>query len=441
MGEFIHTPSLLAGLSLAASGLGIFLLLLYNRMQRDHLLDALRLEQAAEKRLFLENQLKELREQQESLGRKNLQLERDNIGLEALVHETRTIAGERQRLFAQVKEQMEEDFQNLSRKVLSEQGQQLQQQHASGLENVLLPMREQLNGFRQRIEDVYERESRDRIGLVKEIEQLKNLNERISRDAVELTQALQGDNKLQGQWGEMVLERLLEDSGLRRGREYDCQVSHRDEQGRRKQPDVIIHLPEKRDVIIDSKVSLKSYLAACQSGDPQTRQGHLDEHLASLGNHIRGLSKKQYQDLPGLVTVDFVLLFIPIEGAFQAAVTVQPDFLSRAMRKGVVISSPSTLLAILRTIHHLWRLDDQSRNSITIAREGGKLYDKFVGFVDAFNEVGQRLNQAQQSWQLAEKRLASGRGNLIDRAEKLRELGVQPGKELPVQEKSESGHS
>ena len=326
---------------------------------------------------------------------------------------------------------MEDDFGNLSRKVLAEQGRVLRVQHTDGLETLLLPVRDQLDGFKKKVEDVYDRETRDRVSLIKEIEHLKNLNERISRDAVNLTQALQGTNKLQGQWGEMVLERLLEESGLRSGREFETQVSIRDEQGKLKQPDVIIHLPGKRDVIIDAKVSLNSYLEACRTGDADKQELHLKSHLASLQKHISGLSSKQYQQLPGLTTVDFVLLFIPVEGAFQAAVTGKPDLLSQAMRRRVVIAGPSTLLAILRTIHHMWRLDEQGRNGLVIAKEAGNLYDKFVGFVEAFTEVGIRLDQAKQSWQMAEKRLATGKGNLISRAASLKKLGVQPGKELP----------
>ncbi|MEA2115846.1 MAG: DNA recombination protein RmuC [Thermodesulfobacteriota bacterium] len=427
----MHGPSLLLGLCLGAAAMGIILLVVYNRVQRSHLLLSLRMEQSLKNNRRLEDESGQLHRERNNLREQNHRLERDTIGLEASLRETRTIARERQQLFEQTSRQMEDDFGNLSRKVLAEQGRVLRDQHADGLKGLLLPVRDQLDGFKKKVEDVYDREFRDRVSLIKEIEHLKNLNERISRDAVNLTQALQGANKLQGQWGEMVLERLLEESGLRPGLEFETQVSIRDENDKLKQPDVIIHLPGKREVIIDAKVSLNSYLEACRTGEAEKQELHLKSHLLSLQKHISGLSSKQYQQLPGLTTVDFVLLFIPVEGAFQAAISKKPDLLTQAMRRRVVIAGPSTLLAILRTIHHMWRLDEQGRNGLVIAKEAGNLYDKFVGFVEAFTEVGTRLDQAKQSWQVAEKRLATGKGNLINRAAALKKLGVQPGKDLP----------
>ncbi|MCI5191087.1 MAG: DNA recombination protein RmuC, partial [Candidatus Electrothrix sp. AS4_5] len=376
---------------------------------------------------------KKLRQEQEQLRQQKEEVERDNIGLEAFLHETRAIAGERQQFLIQSKQQLENEFYNLSRKVMAEQGRVLQEQHAGGLDHLLSPVWHQLDTFRQKVEDMYERESRDRLSLLHQVEHLKELNEQLSQEAVELTQltkSLQGTNKLQGQWGEMVLERLLEESGLRPGTEFATQVALRDEQGRLKKPDVIVYLPEKRAVIIDAKMSLNSYLAAGQTDNKEEQEQHLHNHIKSIQQHVNSLSKKQYQQLPELTTLDFVLLFIPVEGAFQAAVSNKPALLTQSLRRRVMIASPSTLLAILRTIHHIWRMDEQNRNSMVIAQEAGKLYDKFVGFVEAFDEVGNRLHQAQKSWQVAEKRLSTGKGNLIDRAEALRELGVQPSKDL-----------
>ncbi len=426
----LHFPSLIIGISLTALTMLVLLLVIYNRVHRNNLLLALQLKQAKEEARRFEEEADELRQERDKLRQQKEEVERDNIGLEAFLHETRAIAGERQQFLAQSKQQLEEDFYNLSRKVMAEQGRILQEQQAGGLEHLLSPVQNQLDAFRQKVEDVYERESRDRFSLIKEVEHLKSLNERISREAVDLTKALQGTNKLQGQWGEMVLERLLEESGLRPGSEFATQVSHRDEQGRLKQPDVIVYLPEKRAVIIDAKMSLNSYVEANRADDEEERDQHLSKHINSIQQHIKGLSKKQYQELPELTTLDFVLLFIPVEGAFQAAVSRKPDLLTQALRQRVMLASPSTLLAILRTIHHIWRMDEQNRNSMIIAQEAGKLYDKFVGFTEAFHEVGNRLDQAQQSWQLAKKRLTTGKGNLIDRAEALRQLGVQPSKDL-----------
>ncbi|RUM38830.1 MAG: DNA recombination protein RmuC [Desulfobulbus sp.] len=427
----VHGLSLLLGVVLGLVVMGTAFVIIFNKLQRSRMLLSLRLEQAGVNNRHLEDEIRQLSEVHHNIKEQNRQLLRDNIELEAQLNGTRTIARERLALFEQTREQMEEDFQNLARKVLSEQGRVLREQHADGLKGLLLPVRDQLDGFRKKVESVYDSESRDRVSLIKEIEHLKNLNERISQDALHLTRALEGKNKLQGQWGEMILDKLLEDSGLRKGLEFETQVSLRDRQGKLKQPDVIIHLPGKRDVIIDAKVSLNSYLLACRTEDSEERETHLKAHAKSIKTHINGLSGKQYQQLPGLTTPDFVLLFIPVEGAFQAGVSTCPDLLTQAMKKRVVIAGPSTLLAILRTIHHMWRLDEQNRNGLTIAKEAGNLYDKFVGFVEVFTEVGTRLNQATRSWEIAEKRLATGQGNLISRTRALKKLGVQPGKELP----------
>lgn len=427
----VHGLSLLLGAALGLTTMGIVLLILHNRSQRSRLLLSLRLEQMAKNNRRLDEEAIQQQRLGDRLQEQHRQLERSNIELKASLRETTALARDRQHLFEQTRAQMEEDFQHLARKVLTEQGRILREQQTDGLQGVLHPVRDQLEGFRKKVADVYDRESRDRVALSKEIEHLKTLNERISRDALNLTRALQGKNKLQGQWGEMVLEKLLEESGLRPGQEFETQVSIRDTTGRLKQPDVIVHLPGKRDIIIDAKVSLNSYLQACRTGDSEQEAVYLRAHLESLNKHVSGLSGKQYQQLPGLTTPDFVLLFIPVEGAFQAAVSAKPDLLTQAMRRRVVLASPSTLLAILRTIHHMWRLDEQNRNALVIAKEAGNLYDKFVGFVEAFNEVGTRLNQATQSWQTAEKRLSTGRGNLITRADMLKKLGVQSARELP----------
>ncbi|MCI5180512.1 MAG: DNA recombination protein RmuC [Candidatus Electrothrix sp. AX2] len=429
----LHFPSLIIGIGLTVLSMLSLLLVVTNRLQRENMLLALQLQQSSEDAYFFEQETKKLRQEQEQLRQQKEEVERDNIGLEAFLHETRAIAGERQQFLIQSKQQLENEFYNLSRKVMAEQGRVLQEQHAGGLDHLLSPVWHQLDTFRQKVEDMYERESRDRLSLLHQVEHLKELNEQLSQEAVELTQltkSLQGTNKLQGQWGEMVLERLLEESGLRPGTEFATQVALRDEQGRLKKPDVIVYLPEKRAVIIDAKMSLNSYLAAGQTDNKQEQEQHLRNHIKSIQQHVNGLSKKQYQQLPELTTLDFVLLFIPVEGAFQAAVSNKPALLTQSLRRRVMIASPSTLLAILRTIHHIWRMDEQNRNSMVIAQEAGKLYDKFVGFVEAFDEVGNRLHQAQKSWQVAEKRLSTGKGNLIDRAEALRELGVQPSKDL-----------
>ncbi|HFQ88501.1 MAG TPA: DNA recombination protein RmuC, partial [Desulfobulbus sp.] len=372
-----------------------------------------------------------LRDRRQALEDQCRRLASRNAGLEEAVALARQQAREQQEFFQRSRQQLEQDFRMLAQEVLGEKSARLAAEHEAGLRGLLEPVREQLRDFRKKVEDVYDRESRDRVAVVREIEHLKRLNERISADAVRLTEALRGSSKVQGQWGEMLLEKLLEDSGLRRGSEFDTQVAMKSGDGRRRQPDVIVHLPGRREIIIDAKVSLTAYVQAHETGDRRRQERLLDRHVESVKKHVSGLSAKRYQDLLDLGNLDFVLLFIPVEGAFQAAVSRQPDLLREAMRRKVILCSPSSLLAILRTIHHLWRLDEQNRNSLAIAKQAGNLYDKFVGFAEAFEEIGMRLEQTRQSWQTARKRLATGQGNLISRAQTLRELGVQPGRDLP----------
>lgn len=365
----------------------------------------------------------ELRQAYEGLGRDNGALRARCSGLEDLLEE-------RDLLLEATQRQIEQRFEFLASDILTEKSSLINQQHESTLKLLLSPFQKQLQEFHRRIDDVYDREARDRVAMIKEIEQLRQLNLRLSNDAVNLTEALQGKNKLQGQWGEMILEKILEESGLRKGREYSPQASLQTTSGSRRQPDVIVHLPQQRDVIIDAKVSLKAYTFAHTEQDQQQRKRLIDRHLSSINKHISSLSGKHYHQLEGANSLEFVLLFIPIEGAFQMALEHDATLLTRATRKQIVLCSPSTLLAILRTIHHLWRIDDQHRNGLIIAKQAGNLYDKFVGFVQTFEQIGVRLDQSQQAWSLAKKRLSSGQGNLILRAERLKELGIQTEREL-----------
>ncbi len=416
-----------AGLVVAA----IAGLLLRGRLQRRLLLLSLRLEQRTREQRRQEDENSHLRDRCQALEDQCRRLAARNAGLEEAVLLAKQQVREQEDFIRRSRRQLEQEFRVLAQEVLTEKGERMAAEHEAGLKNLLDPVREQLRDFRKKVEDVYDRESRDRVAMIREIEHLKILNERISADAVRLTDALRGSSKVQGQWGEMLLEKLLEDSGLRKGSEFDTQVSLRTGDGTRRQPDVIVHLPGRREIIIDAKVSLTAYVRAHQTDDRKRQERFLDRHLDSVKKHIASLSAKQYQDLLDLGNLDFVLMFIPVEGAFQAAVSRQPDLLGEAMRRKVILCSPSSLLAILRTIHHLWRLDEQNRNSLAIAKQAGNLYDKFVGFAEAFEEIGLRLDQTRQSWQTARKRLATGRGNLVSRARALRELGVQPARELP----------
>ena len=405
-------------------------LLLVGRIRRQLLVTQIRFDRLSQDTEQQQLLIDRLRQERDILRQEHETLGRDNAGLRARCSGMANQLEERELLLAATQRQVEQRFELLASEILTEKSSLINHQHESTLKLLLSPFHKQLQEFQHKVDDVYDRETRDRVAITTEIQHLRQLNERLSNDAVNLTEALQGKNKLQGQWGEMVLEKILEESGLRKGVEYTTQVSLHTESGSKRQPDVIVHLPGKRDVIIDAKVSLKAFTQAHSENDEKRRRKYELRHLDSVKRHVTSLSSKQYHQLKGVSSMDFVLLFIPIETAFQKTLENDPEILSRSMRKQVVLCSPSTLLAILRTIQHLWRLDEQNRNGLIIAKQAGNLYDKFVGFIETFEEIGTRLHQSQQAWHLAKKRLSSGNGNLIKRAEHLKELGVQTDREL-----------
>jgi len=409
----------------------ILFLLIHNKEQRRQLTLSLRLERFQDDAHALDNELADVRREYDLLIRECRQLETENASLQTAYHALQRQLQEREILLEETREQIKRDFQILAGQVFHEKGESLNQQHTTTLHHLLRPFQEQLQEFKKKVEDMYNTDARDRVSILKEIEHLKELNQQVSSDAANLTQALRGSNKIQGQWGEMILSRLLESSGLRNGKEYQVQVHHISHEGAALKPDVIVYLPEKRTVVIDAKVSLKAFQDAHNTQEEKARATFIKQHLESVKKQINLLAGKQYQQLGDVGSLDFVLLFIPIEGAFQLAVEQEPELLVASMQKKVILTSPSTLLAILRTIHHLWRLDEQNRNSLVIAKHAGNLYDKFVGFAEAFEEIGFRLNQTQQSWHTARNRLITGQGNLVARAEALKHLGVQVSKELP----------
>jgi DNA recombination protein RmuC len=355
-----------------------------------------------------------------------------NAELNAILDEERKQADEKIALLNEARDQLENQFQNLAQRIFEEKGRVFAEQNRSSIENLINPLRDQIGDFKKRVEDVYDKESRDRAGLQAEIRHLKELNQRISNEALNLTRALKGDSKARGNWGEVVLERVLEASGLQKGREYDVQVSLKDAAGRRFQPDVIVRLPQGKDVVVDAKVSLKDYEAYYTAEDPGEREAALKSHIEALRTHVRTLASKSYEDLEGVHSLDFVLMFVPIEAAFLAAVERDRDLFGEAFEKNIMVVSPSTLLVTLRTIENIWRNEYQNRHAIEIARKAGALYDKFVGFVDALKEVGEQLDRARTAHQLATDRLVSGRGNLIRRTDELKALGVKANKELPA---------
>ncbi|SFP98497.1 DNA recombination protein RmuC [Geopseudomonas sagittaria] len=341
--------------------------------------------------------------------------------------------GHRQRLeeVQGARDELRAQFAELAGKIFDEREQRFAESSQQRLGQLLDPLRERLHSFEQRVEQSYQQEARERFSLGKELERLQQLNQRLGDEATNLTRALKGQ-KTQGNWGELVLERVLEHAGLEKGREYDTQVSLHGAGGERFQPDVLIRLPGERQVVVDAKVSLTAYQQYVGAEDEGGRQQALKQHVQSLRSHLKGLSGKDYQRLEGLHSLDFVLLFVPLEGAFSAALQAEPGLFEESFAQNIVIVSPTTLLATLRLIDSLWRQERQNLNAREIAERAGALYDKFVLFVQDLDEIGSRLQQLDKAYASARNKLTAGRGDLISRSEQLRLLGARASKSLPA---------
>ena len=331
-------------------------------------------------------------------------------------------------LLNESREQLVITFKNLANEIFDDKSKKFTATNKESLNAVLNPLQERIQRFEKRVEETYDKESKERFSLAKEIENLQKLNTRISEEAINLTNALKGDNKAQGSWGEFVLESILEKSGLVKGREYEVQVSLKDEEGGKAQPDVIVHLPESRDIIIDSKVSLKAWDAYSAAKEESIKEEALKQHIASIRNHVKLLSSKDYQNLVGVNSLDYVFLFMPIEAAYSAALQEDPELFQFAFERNIIFVVPTTLLTTLKTVQNLWRLAQQNQNANEIAERAGALYDKFVAFVDDLDDVGHRIDASKKSFEKARNKLLSGRGNLVKRAESLKQLGAKTSK-------------
>ena len=329
-------------------------------------------------------------------------------------------------LLVDSKQQMKLEFENLATKIFEEN----QKKSNVNLNQVLTSFKDQLDSFGKRVNDIYNDETKQRVSLLTEIKNLKELNNQISSDAINLTKALKGQNKTQGDWGEMILSSILEQTGLREGKEYNVQGSFSDAEGRRLRPDVIVHLPSKKDIIIDSKVSLNAYLTYCQSDDKMEKEAASKELIKSINAHIKGLSSKKYESIEGVTTLDFVLLFIPIEGAFLLATSSDDTLFKMAFDNNIMLVSPSTLYVTLRTIENIWRNEHQNENAQLISKKAAELYDKFAGFVGDIEDIGTHLGRTHKSYDAAMNKLSIGNANLIRRAEEFLDLGVKPKKQI-----------
>ena len=358
------------------------------------------------------------------------QLNAEKLVLEEKLSNQETNFKAQLKLVKEAKQSLSQEFENLANRIFDDKQTKFSEQSKQALDTSLSPLRRDIGDFRKQVSSAYEKENADRNQLAGQIGELQKQTMKISSEAASLANALKGDNKQQGNWGEFVLEKLLEDSGLSKGREYETQVALKDEEGKRRNPDVIIRLPEGKDIIIDAKTSLLNYERYFHADNEQQRQEFLKNHLNSLRAHIKGLDIKNYEKLETINSLDFVLIFIPVESAFMLALDNDPDIMREAYDRGIILVSPSTLMVTLRTIKNLWRYADQNINAQQIAEKAGGLYDLFVLHVEALEDIGKHLDKSKDAYETAFKRLSTGRGNLVKRSEELKSLGAKTKKAI-----------
>jgi DNA recombination protein RmuC len=351
--------------------------------------------------------------------------------LETQLLQERQHGGEKLALIEKARDELRLQFQSLAQQIFDEKSIAFSAQNSEKLGAILRPFQEQMHAFRRRIDDIYINDTKERVSLKEEILHLRELNQQINEEAINLTKALKGDRKLQGNWGELVLERVLEQSGLRKGHEYETQGGFRDQENQLLKPDVIIHLPDGKDIIVDSKVSLSAWERYVNCDGKDNGQVFLTRHVQAIREHIIGLSRKDYTGLKGVRSLDFVLMFMPIEAAFMAAFQHDERLFSDALTHKIIVVTPTTLLATLRTIENLWRFEQQSRNSQEIADQAGALYNKLCSFVEDMDKIGKQLGTCTSTFESAMNKLTHGRGNIIALAHAFPELGVKVKKPLP----------
>jgi DNA recombination protein RmuC len=361
------------------------------------------------------------------------QLRSQVAALDATLAAERAAQEQKLALLDDARDRMTHQFRALANDILEEKSRRFTEQNQTNLGQLLDPFKTRLQEFQSKVDQVYVQESKDRSALAQQVTSLLEMNQRLAAEAKDLTQALKGSSKTQGDWGEVVLERILEAAGLRRDHEYTMQETIAREDATRARPDVILHLPGNRKLVVDAKVSLLDYGTFCSTTDEALRKHAAARHCASLREHIRDLAARNYHRLPGLETLDFVILFVPIEPAFLLALETDSTLWVDAWEKNILLVSPSTLLFVVRTVAHLWKQEEQVRNVQQIAERGAELYDKFAGFVDDLSRLGARIEQTRTAYDAAFDKLTRGRGNLVRQVEMLRSLGVQPAKRLPRQ--------
>jgi len=404
-------------------------------------------------RSWLAGKQQYMKEKVTGLEEETLALERQNKEKEAeIITLTRELAVTSTN-FKNLKEKLEEqkseisnlqdrfriEFKNLANEILEEKSKKFTEQNRSNLDQLLKPLGEKIRDFEKKVGEVYDKEAQQRFSLKEEVKRLAELNLKISADAENLTRALKGDSKSQGNWGEMILESILERSGLAKDREYIVQPSFQGDDGRRMQPDIVVSYPGNRSVIIDAKVSLTAYERLVDASSPDLREKYLKEHLNSIRNHVSELSNKNYLDIYQVQSLDFIMLFLPVEPAYMVAIKEDPEIWNYAYDRRILLISPTNLLAALKMIASLWRQEYQNKNALEIARQSGDLLDKFYALLSDLNDLGNRLKLTQKSYDDAINKLSEGKGNLIRRAQRIQELGAKTKKNLPENFDSKSG--
>ena len=388
-------------------------------------------EQSQIEKTTLEKQLQNTIQEKENIRNEkeaiNIQLTKKEVDFENLWQRNK----EQKEEVEQLQEKFTKEFENLANKILEEKSNKFTEQNKENMKNILTPLQEKIQLFEKKVDDTHKESIDHHATLREQIINLSALNAQMSKETLNLTKALKGDSKMQGNWGELVLERVLEKSGLEKDREYYVQQSHTNEEGQRVFPDVVINLPDGKKMIVDSKVSLTAYEKFINEEDDSLRNGYLKEHVNSIKRHVEQLGDKNYQDLYQIESPDFVLLFIPMEPAFAMALNEDTTLYNKAFEKNIVIVTPSTLLATLRTIDSMWANQKQQENAFEIARQAGALYDKFEGFVADLIKIGKKIDESKVEYQGAMNKLVEGKGNLIISVEKLKKMGAKAKKALP----------
>lgn len=385
---------------------------------------------AEEKVQLYQNEINELKSGLEKERNKLLELSSEFSKISTQNNNLEEKLTNQKKEIEELQERFRTEFKNLANEILEDKSKRFTEQNQENLKNILDPLREKITDFRKRVDEIHATDTKSYSELTTHLKNLHDLNKRMSEEAENLTKALKGDTKVMGSWGEFVLESILQKSGLVKDDHYTVQESFTDETGKRLRPDIIIKLPDQKCIIIDSKVSLVAYEKYSSAENETEKERAVKEHIISMRGHIKGLSAKEYQNIAGLNPPDFVLMFVPIEPAFSLAVQKDPTIFNDAFENNIVIVSPSTLLATLRTIENIWRRENQNKNALEIARRSGALYDKFVGFVEDLDKVGERINQADSAYRDAKNKLSDGRGNILRSIQSIKELGAKASKSL-----------